>query len=473
MILPAQITVSPGHPLRGSFTLPGDKSLSHRAALCAALAEGESRIENFLVAGVTNAMLDALTALGVDWDLHEDVLHVRGGGLSAWQTPAQPFDCGSSATSLRLLAGALAASGLPAVLDGSPGLRRRPMGRILEPLRQMGVNIQTAPGDTAPLTLHSRSFHQPLSLLDYTLPIASAQVKSCLLLAALAADGVTTLSEPGPSRDHTERMLRTMGVQVESALVGSQWITRLVPPAPLRLSPLNVTLPGDLSAAAFLIVAALITPGSEVRLCNVGLNPTRTGLLDVLERMGAHIEIFPNPIFRPSQRGESGGVQAESLPAIHPPAHPYDEPSGDLLVRHSRLQAVNISGPLVVRMIDEFPAFAIAAAFAEGESVVSQAEELRFKESDRIGVLVGELRRLGVQAAEHPDGFSITGGSLPTGGRVDAHGDHRLAMALALTGLVGHSPVTVTGAQIIAESFPEFPQVLCSLGADLQSETET
>lgn len=447
MTLPHRLTLSPGHPLCGSYTLPGDKSLSHRAALFAALATGESRIQNFLTANVTRAMLEAITALGVSWQQQGDVLWVNSGGLSAWQAPTQPINCGNSATTLRLLAGALAASGLPAVLDGSPGLRRRPMGRIIEPLRQMGVPISATPGSTAPFMLQRRPPDQPLSPLKYRMPISSAQVKSCLLLAALAADGETTLIEPGFSRDHTERMLHAMGIHIESTCDGSAYLTRLLPSIPLHLTPLDIALPGDLSAAAFLIVAALITPGSEVRLCNVGLNPTRTGLLEALDRMGAQIEIdiYPNSTY---------------------------EPKGDLLVRYTRLRATSISGSLVVRMIDEFPAFAIAAAFAEGESIVSQAEELRFKESDRIQAFVGELVKLGIAAVERPDGFSIRGGRLPQGNQVDPHGDHRLAMALALTGLAGQGAVTVTDAHIIAESFPDFPRVLHSLGADVQWEPE-
>jgi len=441
--LPTQLTINPGHPLRGSYTLPGDKSLSHRGALFAALAEGESYIKNFLVAGVTRAMLDALTMLGVSWRLEENMLYVCSHGLSGWQGGYQPLDCGNSATTLRLLAGALAAAGIPAVLDGTPGLRRRPMDRIVIPLRQMGVPIEASISGTAPLVLHQRPRNQPLASLNYTLPVASAQVKTCLLLSALAASAPSTLSEPGPSRDHTERMLRAMGVQVESTIIKNAYITYLVPPVQVKLKPLNVMLPGDISTAAFLIVAALITPGSEIRLCNLGLNPTRTGLLEVLGSMGAQIEIHPG--------GEQGG-----------------EPAGDLVVHHSKLQATTVSGTMVVRMIDEFPAFALAAAFAQGETVVSEAGDLRNKESDRISALVSELAKLGVEASEIQDGFSIHGGRLPSAGQVEAHGDHRLAMALALAGLAGQGQVTVIGAQIIAESFPDFPSVLRSLGADIR-----
>lgn len=440
------LTITPGHPLHGSYTLPGDKSLSHRSALFAALAQGESRIENFLVAGVTRAMLAALAEVGIDWHLDGNVLHVVGRGLPGWQPPRQALDCGNSATTLRLLAGALAASGIPAVLDGSPGLRRRPMARIVKPLRQMGVPVEASPSVTAPLVLLPRS-QERLSSLDYTLPVASAQVKSCLLLAALAAGGPTILHEPGPSRDHTERLLTAMGVPVERTCSNGSYHTRLLPPAEIRLKPLNIALPGDMSAAAFLIVAALISPGSEVRLNNVGLNPTRTGLLEALRNMGAEIEIYPHP--------EQAG-----------------EPNGDLLVRHSSLQATRVSGSLVVQMIDEFPAFALAAAFARGETCVSEAQELRHKESDRISMLVGELRNLGILAAENPDGFTIRGGAFPQGGHVEAHGDHRLALALSLAGLAGQNPVSVHGAQVLAESFPEFPAALRQLGAHVQESPE-
>lgn len=443
MTLPSQITVSPGHPLHGSYTLPGDKSLSHRSALLAALAGGHSTIANFLIAGVTRVMLDALADLGIEWWLEGTTLHVNSPGAAAWQPPTHPLDCGSSATTLRLLAGALAAVGVPAVLDGSSGLRQRPMSRIVAPLCQMGVPIQASDSGTAPLTLIGRAHSQRLQPLDYSLPVASAQVKSCLLLAALSASGPTTLSEPGPSRDHTERMLKAMNVDVSSSQQNGLFITRLTPPARLALPPLNLTLPGDISSAAFLIVAALITPASEITLYNVGLNPTRTGLLEVLLRMGAQIEIQP--------KDEQGG-----------------ELVGDLTVHHSQLHGTAVSGNTIVRMIDEFPAFALAAAFAHGETLVSDAQELRYKESDRISSLVRELCNLKLPVRETQDGFVIQGGKLPQAGRVDTHHDHRLGMALALAGLAGAGPVTVTGADVIAESFPEFPRVLQDLGADLQ-----
>jgi 3-phosphoshikimate 1-carboxyvinyltransferase len=443
------LTVKSGHPLLGESgssgvpALPGDKSLSHRAALFAALAEGESRVENFLVSGVTQAMLNALTVLGVRWSLNGTTLTVQGVGLQSQSTlPPVTLQCGNSATTLRLLAGALAAWGRTAVLDGSPGLRRRPMGRIIEPLQQMGVSISAEQG-CAPLTLGVSP--RPLHRLDYRLPVASAQLKSCLLLAALAAEGSTTLAEPGPSRDHTERMLSAMGVRVTGAASAPDgWLlTRLEPPHPLVLAPLELRLPGDMSAAAFLIVAALITPGSELTISGVGLNPTRTGLLDSLLEMGARIEIS-------NQRLQAG------------------EPLGDLTIQHSQLTGVRIGGARVVRMIDEFPVFAVAAACAHGTTIVADALELRHKESDRISALGGELRKLGVDFRETVDGFIVAGGNPIQGGRVDPHGDHRLAMSLAVAGLVAQAPVEIQGAEIIAESFPGFEPVLSALGASIE-----
>lgn len=427
-------TFSPGHPLRGETSLPGDKSLAHRAALFAALAQGESEIANFPTSGVTRAMLECLAALGVDWELGGGVLRVHGRGFAGLGAPAAPLHCGNSATTLRLLAGALAAAGIPAVLDGTPGLRRRPMGRIVSPLQSMGVPISAAGGGTAPLVLQARRPETPLHAGELTLPVASAQVKSCLLLAALAANGPVTLCEPGPSRDHTERMLSAMGVEVHTSPgEGGPQVT-LHPPRPLALRPLRLALPGDISSAAFLIVAALIVPGSQITLRDVLLNPTRSGLIEALCAMGALIEITP--------RGEQGG-----------------EPLGDLTVKHSRLRGVEVRGELVVRMIDEFPAFAAAAAFAEGCTRVSEAEELRHKESDRISALCAELRALGVEAQESPDGFAIQGGRV-AGGTVRAHGDHRLAMALGVMGLAAENPVSVEGAEAMEESFPGFVEVI-------------
>lgn len=420
-------------PLRGHVHLPGDKSLSHRAALFAALAEGESAIGNFQVSGVTRALLGALQTLGVPWKLDGTTLTVSGKGLSGFSVPAAPLACGNSATTIRLLAGALAAADIPCTLAGSPALSKRPMGRVVGPLLQMGVPISATDGH-APLTLARRSAPR-LKAVDYTLPVASAQVKSALILAALAADGTCTFREPGPSRDHTERMLSAMGATIETPEPG---IIRVAPLA-RALAPIETTLPGDISSAAFLLVAAAIVPGSEIRIRRVGLNPTRTGILDALRAMGADLTVEP--------AADSAG-----------------EPVGDIILRYAPLHATKVCGDLVVRMIDEFPAFAIAACFAAGTTEVADARELRYKETDRISVMAGQLRALGVRIDERPDGFSIVGGTLH-GGTADSCGDHRLAMSLALAGLASPAPVTVRHAEICGESFPSFASILFSLGA--------
>jgi 3-phosphoshikimate 1-carboxyvinyltransferase len=432
---------SRSQPLTGAYTPPGDKSLAHRSALFAALAEGESVIGAFPLSGVTRAMLDALTAFGVRWSLDNGTLTVIGSGLRGLRPPETAVTCRNSATTLRLLAGAVAAAGIPCVLDGSEGLRRRPMNRVTEPLRAMGVGIETAPGGGAPLVIQGRPAGARLTACHVSLPVASAQVKSCLLLAALAADGPVTLSEPGPSRDHTERMLRAMGVDIRCDRADHR-VTLTPPAAPLR--PLRADLAGDLSTAAFLIVAATVIPGSDITLLGVGVNPTRTGLLDVLRAMGADIT-ESNP------RARSG------------------EPVADIRVRAAPLSGVRVSGDLVVRMIDEFPVLAVAAACATGLTEVSEAAELRHKESDRIGRLCAELAGVGVDIAERPDGFVICGGPI-RGGAVDAHGDHRIAMALAVAGWVSSAGIAVRRAEILAESFPDFVPVFSRLGAAIRTD---
>lgn len=410
--------------LSGEVLLPGDKSLSHRASLFAALAEGESVIDRFLVSGVTRMMLNALTSLQIPWRLEGERLVVTGQGLHGFREPLAPINCGNSATTIRLLAGALAAAGTPCILDGSAGLRKRPMERITEPLLRMAVPI-TATAGCAPLHLTKRAAHQPLKEVDYTLPVASAQVKSCVMLAALAADGVSTIREPGPSRDHTERMLFSMGADIRTTkgVVEVHPLTR-------SLNPLHLSLAGDISSAAFLLVAASIVPGSSICIRDVGLNPTRTGILDALRGMGALIKL-----------------ENERLVA--------GEPVGDIHLSSGALKAITVCGDLVVRMIDEFPAFAIAACFAEGVTVVRDARELRFKETDRIAVLCGELQKLGVQLEMFDDGFAIHGKTLK-GGVGDGAGDHRIAMSLAIAGLASPEPVIVQHAEILNESFPDF-----------------
>jgi 3-phosphoshikimate 1-carboxyvinyltransferase len=438
-----KMTISPGNRLSGTAEVPGDKSISHRAALFAALAEGKSIIHNFLVSGVTETMLQAVKELGVAWELNGKTLTVIGRGLFGLHNPVDPIDCGNSATTMRLLAGALAASGVKATLDGSSGLRRRPMRRITDPLHRMGVTILASEGGCAPLLLSERNNEDHLKSVAIILDIASAQVKTCLLLAALAADGPVTITEPALSRDHTERMLKRMGVEMYSVQSSTGPAVKLTPPDPLSLNPLNMVLPGDFSAAAFLIVAGLITPGSSITLHGIGLNPTRIGLLTTLKEMGAQIEVSNEEIV-------SG------------------EPIGDLTITSTKLHGVTVTGDRVVQMIDEFPVFAVAAAFAHGVTIVHQAEELRNKESDRITAMCDSLRRLGVQVEEAKDGFTIHGnGKVPGGVELDPLGDHRLAMSLAIAGLAAQKPISIINSEIVAESFPDFVEKLNRLGANI------
>ena len=412
-------------PLCGTVEVPGDKSLAHRAALFAALAEGESEVSNYPDSGVTRAMRGALAALGIPSTLDGDVLRLSGNGLKPFPVSGAVAYCGNSATTIRLLAGALAATGSMAVLDGSAGLRKRPMDRIIDPLRAMGADVEGTPGVAADgrTVLCAPLSFRPASLkgIDYTLPIASAQVLSCLQIAALGATGESHFTVPGPVRDHTERMLRAMGVQ----------------PPQTSLKPLKGRLPGDISSAAFLLAAAALVPGSRITVKGIGVNPTRTGVLDALQAMGAKISLSDT-------REEMG------------------EPVADVTLEAGHLKGVSITGDLVVRAIDEIPVLAAVAAFAEGETVVRDARELRYKETDRIAAVVAQLRALGADVSEQPDGFIIRGGTL-TGGTARANGDHRLAMSMAICGL--RTPVTVEGAEILDESFPSFLPTLASLRA--------
>jgi len=456
------LVVSPGQPLRGEvggkslLRLPGDKSISHRAALFSALAEGESEINNFQISGVTQVMLEALNKLSVGWKLTGTTLHVEGknlisGGMGKKGIEEITINCGNSATTMRLLAGALSAWGIPARLDGTPGLKRRPMQRIIEPLSRMGVNIDSKEG-YAPLRIHPGK--RPLRAIDYHMAIASAQVKSCLLLAGLMADGMTIVREPAASRDHTERMLRNMGAAIKSNEIpvnreddsdfNSIYVTELIPNLQENLRPLKIVIPGDFSAASFLIVAALIVPGSEIIIREVGLNPTRIGLLETLIQMGAII-------------------------SINNTSENQNEPIGDIKVRHSELHSGEVSGSTVVRMIDEFPVFSMAAAYAKGLTRVRDAIELRRKESDRIKTLCQEMTKLEVNIVETPDGFEIQGGKTPSANVVYSHGDHRLAMSLAIAGLAAQATVRIEQAEIIRESFPDFVPVLQGLGANIES----
>jgi 3-phosphoshikimate 1-carboxyvinyltransferase len=392
---------------------------------------------------VYKRQIEGLEKLGVKIESLGTSVIVHGCGLKGFQSPTGTIDCRNSATTIRLLAGAIAASGVNAILDGSSGLRDRPMRRIIDPLERMGVLIDHQDYH-API-----GFNQPatsIKAIKYRLPVASAQVKSCLLIAGLSAEGTLILREPAPSRDHTEIMLRSMGVDLGCKFENEtrDYVIQMKNRQPLKLTPLvDYISPGDISAASFLIVAGTIVPDSELTLRNVLLNPTRTGLIDILNNMGANIHAM-------NKRRKHG------------------ELVGDIRVRYSRLNGIRIDGPDVVRMIDEFPVFAIAASCAVGVTVVRGAQELRHKESDRISVLCTELQKIGVKIKELEDGFEIIGQEILQGGSVEPHGDHRLAMALAVAGSVSLDPVIVANPEIIDESFPNFQEIFTHVGADMQ-----
>jgi len=429
------LTVSPGRSLHGNLPVPGDKSISHRAVLLSAIATGTGRVEGFLRAGDCLATLRAVRALGIAVEEPAPAtLLVHGEGLYGLQEPAGILDCGRSGTAMRLLAGVLAAQPFFSILSGDPQLLRRPMGRVVDPLCLMGGRVFGRDlGRYPPLAIQG----SPLLGIDYTLPVASAQVKSALLLAGLYAYGPTILRKVGLSRDHTERMLQAMGARLESG------DGDVVIQAADELEALEITVPGDFSSAAYLAVAATLVPGSEVTIEGVGVNPTRTGLLEVLRAMGADLTLE-------NERTVSG------------------EPVADLIVRSAPLAGVQVGGETVVPMIDEFPVLAVAATQAQGETVVRDAAELRVKETDRIATVTAELRRMGADIEPMPDGFRVRGPTRLKGTAVHSHSDHRLGMALTVAGLVAQGETSVHDVDCIPDSFPGFEAALSLLGGDIR-----
>lgn len=424
------LRIEPGPPLSGELRVPGDKSISHRALLLGALAEGPTQVSGFLPGADCRATLAILRELGVT--VHETSateLQIEGAGLNGLRAPYQVLDCGNSGTAMRLLAGILAGQPFTSTVTGDASLCRRPMQRVVTPLCQMGAEFQAATGGCAPLIIHGR---WPLVAIDYALPIASAQIKSAVLLAGLYAEGITSVTEPAPSRDHTERMLRSFGYTVE------QTDNRVRLSGGGRLQGAAIRVPGDLSSAAFFLVAAAMRPGAELLLRDVGVNPTRTGILTILQQMGADIRL-DNP-------RDWGG-----------------EPITDIRVRGGRLRGVVIPPEMVPLAIDEFPAILAAAAVAEGETAVSGAAELRHKESDRLAAMAEGLTALGIQVELQPDGLRVRGGQ-PQAGNVDSHGDHRIAMAFAMLASQAAGPVTIRDTQNIATSFPGFATLAASVG---------
>ena len=424
-----QMTVRRPRRLRGDVTPPGDKSISHRAAIFNAIADGEARVENYGTGADLASTLRVLRRLGTQIERHDDgAFTVRGGVLSE---PSDILNTGNSGTTTRLMAGVLAGQPFMSVMTGDRSIRSRPMARIVDPLRLMGAEVDGREGGRlAPLTFRGGSLHG----IEYRMPVASAQVKSALLLAGLFADGETTLEQPAVSRDHTELMFRSMGVEViEDGLT--------VRVRPGRLSAMDVTVPADISSAAYWLVAGVCHPDAEVRVRNVGVNPTRTGILDALAMMGADVSVE-------NERTEGGELVA------------------DLVARSSSLRATEIGGDLIPRLVDEVPVLALAACFAEGTTVIRDASELRIKESDRLMASRVELSRFGAQVEELDDGLRIAGGRAMHGAAHRTYSDHRIAMTMGIAGLVASGETTIQSAQTASVSYPSFWDDLDSLGED-------
>jgi 3-phosphoshikimate 1-carboxyvinyltransferase len=421
--------IEPATAIVGHIAVPGDKSISHRAVMVGAIGEGETTVRGFGRSGDTESTIAAVRALGVTVTEDDvDTLRIEGRGLRGFEQPPGPIDCGNSGTTLRLLAGLLAGQDGRFELTGDESLRGRPVDRIAAPLSEMGARVDSA-GGKPPLAIEGSS----LQGIRYELPVASAQVKSCLLHAGLYAEGRTTVVEPLPTRDHTEIMLTAAG----ASITRRQNRVSVGPAERLHLGELDI--PGDFSAAAPFVVAATLLPGSELTIHDVGLNPRRTGLLDVLERMGARITAM--------HRHRSGG-----------------EPVGDLLVQSAELVATTVRAEEVPRMVDELPLFALAAAGARGESSVEGARELRVKETDRIETVTTSLRALGIRIQNRDDGFGVRGvPTRPKGGGMGSDGDHRIAMLGAIAGLVSREGVELKDAEAVAVSFPGFFELLDSV----------
>lgn len=434
------MTFTAAPPLSGHAAVPGDKSISHRSLMLSALAVGESRVEGLLEGEDVLATAAAMRAMGAEIERDADgIWHVHGVGVGGLLQPQTALDMGNSGTSTRLLMGLVASHAITATFTGDASLSKRPMARVTEPLSRMGASFTASPGDRLPLTMRGAC---PAVPLDYRLPVASAQVKSAILLAGLNAPGITRIVEPVPTRDHSERMLKGFGAELEVAVEGDG--TRIITlTGEAELKPQSIIVPGDPSSAAFPMVAALLVPGSRVTIANVGLNTTRAGLIELLREMGGDI-VVENP-------REVGG-----------------EPVGDLLVTASALKGVEPDPARAPSMIDEYPVAFVAAALAEGRSIFRGLEELRVKESDRIATMAAGLRAIGVAVEELEDGIVIEGSGgapLAGGGPVATKLDHRIAMSFAVAGLVSRDGVTIDDMRPVATSFPGFTALLRSLGA--------
>jgi 3-phosphoshikimate 1-carboxyvinyltransferase len=432
------LTITPGRTLKGTITVPGDKSVTHRAIILTALAEGTSAVSNYCRGEDCLNTMRAFQALGVRIDETSGQLTVHGKGFWGLTEPNGPIDCGNSGTGIRLLTGVLAGQDFFTILVGDESIHRRPMGRVVKPLREMGAVIAGRKGgELAPLAIMGKRLHG----IEYISPVASAQIKSSLLLAGLFAEGTTRFREPRLSRDHTERMFQFFGIPLTRD--GGTLVLQGRPA--VGWAGNRVVIPGDFSAAAFFIVGATIVPGSDITIRNVGINPTRTGLIDVMRTMGADIQIF-------SQREEAG------------------EPVADLRVKSAPLKGVAIDPDLIPQTIDEFPILCVAAAVAQGDTLISGAEELRVKESDRIATMSAELKAMGAQIIEKPDGMIIQGlgragenGRLKATRKAQSHGDHRVVMSLAIGVLTADTSMTIADPDCVETSFPNFEAALLEL----------
>ena len=429
-------------PLKGRIAIPGDKSISHRSLMLSALAVGESRVTGLLEGHDVLATAAAMRAMGATIERRADgEWRIHGVGVGGLLQPREALDMGNSGTSTRLLMGLVASHPITATFIGDASLSGRPMGRVIDPLAQMGADITSSPGGRLPLMVRGLAPAIPIS---YRLPVASAQVKSAVLLAGLNTGGVTKVIEPVPTRDHSERMLRGFGasLSIETDPTGTRHICIM---GEAELKPQTIVVPGDPSSAAFFIVAALIVPGSDVTIANVGLNPTRAGLIDVLRQMGGDIELL--------DPREVGG-----------------EPVADLRVRHSALTGIDVDPEVAPSMIDEFPILFVAAALAQGRTTTTGLDELRVKESDRLAVMATGLKAIGARVTESEDGLIIdgTGGDpLPGGATIAGHLDHRICMSFAVAGLVTGSPVMIDDMAPVATSFPNFEALLAGLQGSL------
>ncbi len=430
MSKPVNRVIAPGRRLRGEFVVPGDKSISHRSIMFASLAKGSSRVSGLLRGEDCLSTLKAFQALGIEVeDRSEDELIIHGRGIDGLREAGDVIDCGNSGTTMRLMSGILAGQPFFSVLTGDRYLRNRPMGRVINPLQAMGATIHGRNDSSkAPFAICGGN----LKPIEYRSPIASAQVKSALLLAGMQIEGTTTVFEPHLSRDHSERMLRYFGADIISFEGGASVTGRV------ELQGRDIVVPGDISSAAFFLVAGLIVPDSELLLKNVGVNPTRSGIIDILRMMGGSIELL-------NQR-EVGG-----------------EPVADMLVKSSSLKGIDIGGELIPRAIDEFPVVSVAAAFADGVTTIRDARELRVKETDRIAAMCDSLGALGAEIAPREDGMQIVGGKDLAGGQVQSFGDHRIAMSMAVAALMAGGAVEIEDTLCTETSFPGFWELLDSL----------